>query len=381
MTATSGADRPVATPRVLHIITELQLGGAQALVMNIAKSLNGRGFVQSIATGAKGYWLHLASSYCSLYIVRGLRREWSPLADVTAIVDICKICREFKPHIVHTHTPKAGLLGRLAATLSGTKVVVHTLHGLGLNVRGSLTRLERTYLIAERRAKWLADRTVCVSEELRRTCVDSGVILPHRSVVIPGGIDICRFQFRYPTGPAAKATPIVGTVSSLKRGKGVVGFVRTCGIVRDEKENVRFQIAGDGPERMSVLSEIESLGLQQSVDLLGWYSDVPNLLRRFSVYLQMSEHEGLGLSVVEAMACGVPVVAADTDGTRELIDHGVSGFLVPQSDYSAAGSFVLDILNDQQLALRLARAARVTAECYSIGAMVDRYEKLYRTLL
>jgi glycosyltransferase involved in cell wall biosynthesis len=286
--------------------------------------------------------------------------------------------------VVQTHSSKAGVLGRLAARAAGADLVLHTVHGFGVR-EGDRSFRGRLLLAAERLAARRTDLFLPVSRENVETAGRLGLFGAERAEVVRPGFDTAPFlrrdraEARRLLG-VPEGVPLVGTVACFKAQKGPFDFVRAAALVARRVPEARFAWVGDGELRGAVEEAVAKEGLSGRFRFLGWRDDVPELLPGFDVFLLASLWEGLPKVVPQALLSGVPVVATAVDGTREALEDGVDGFLVPPGDPAAAAERVASILEGAARLDAGARRDRVVAE-FEGERVVRRQAALYRRLL
>ncbi len=373
--------------RVLLAVTRLELGGAQRVVLHTAKTLDRSAFAPALTWGPGDRLDHEARTIpdLELFPVASLIRPIAPLSDGRALAGLRAAISAFRPQIVHTHSSKAGILGRLAARLERVPVVVHTVHGFGFTPlqRAPMRLVLRT---AERQlARW-TDHFVMVSESDRRRGIELGLFDERRATVIRAGIDLARFRnaagaeaARVGLGLPADA-PVITQIGNFKPQKGPLDFVRVAAAVHGRRPDAYFVMVGEGPLLSAARQLADNLGLGDRLVLCGWRDDVPGVLAATSVSVLTSYHEGLPCSVVESLAAGVPVVATAVDGTVEVVHTGDNGILAPAGDVEALAGAVGRILDDPDLRAALAARAPLGLEEFDNDLMVRRQEELYRWL-
>lgn len=369
--------------KIALIITELQLGGAQRIVIELAGRLAQSDWEVCVITNERGLLLQDLQGIRGVEVVTvaALRREITPLKDLLALVQIMNLLNSLKPDIVHTHTPKAGLIGRVAARLLCIPCI-HTVHGIGCDV-SAMSLVEKVYLVCERLAAKLSTVQVMVSERLRKTCVEHGLAPDGKVRVISGGFDARQFA-KLPTRSQARTAlglpvegVVIGTVSCMKPGKRVGDFVEVCKQMRSEIPNMMAVVAGDGELRQEIQRQIDLGGLEESIRLLGWRRDVPAIMAALDVFVLMSAHEGLGLVVLEAMAAGVPVVATRVDGCIEIIEETRAGVLIERGDIEGGSAAVVRLLNDRGRLEQMGRRACKGVARWNFDSMCERYKEAY----
>ena len=374
--------------RVLHVITRLELGGAQGNTLHTVATLDRAFFSPGRAWGPGDRLDERARALAdvALFEVPALVRQPAPAKDLGAFRALGRIIRTWRPSIVHTHSSKAGILGRAAAHLERVPAVVHSVHGFGFTPLQPAP-LRGLFLALERMAGRWTDAFVVVAARHRELGAALGVLDPARTRVIRSGIDLA--AFREASGGAAlrrrlgipEAAPLVVQVGNLKPQKAPLDFVRTAAAVSRRIPDARFLVAGDGPLRSDAERLAEHLGLGGRLVMPGWIEDVPAVLDAADVAVLTSRHEGLPRAVVEALAAGVPVVATAVDGTPEVVRHGENGFLAPPGDVEALAAGVVRLLEDRTLRQRMGAAAPRNLEAFDIDRMVREQEALYRWIL
>ena len=373
--------RPI---RVLLVITRLELGGAQRVVLQTARALDRTAFEVALAWGP-GDLLDdeaVAIPHLERIPVPPLVRPVAPISDLRALAALRAAVRSFRPQVVHTHSSKAGILGRLAARFEDVPAV-HTVHGFGFT---PLQPAPKRFLFrsAEKVMARSTDHFVTVSEADRRRGIDMGLFTPEKVRVIRAAIDLERFRASA-DGAAARDrlgvpadVPLITQVANFKPQKAPLDFVRVAAAVLERHPDAHFVMIGDGPLREPAEDLARRLGLADRIIFAGWWDDVPALLAATDVSVLTSRHEGLPCSVVESLAAGVPVVATAVDGTAEVVRSGHNGLLADAGDVEGLARCVSRLLSDPDLRRRMASAAGESLEDFDQDLMVRQEEDLYR---
>jgi glycosyltransferase involved in cell wall biosynthesis len=376
--------------RVAHLITRLDLGGAQQNTLFCVEHHDRARFEVELVAGRGGLLDDEARRIADAHvrIVPFLRHPVDPLRDVATLARLRSYLKRRRVDLVHTHSSKAGLLGRVAAFLAGVPAVVHTVHGWSFNETQARWQY-RAFVELERAAARLTHRLIVVSNGDRERGLQLGIGRPDQYRVVHSGIDM--EAFRHPTtGRAATRERLgvrpdevlVGTVACLKPQKAPGDFVRAAAAARAHDRRLRFILAGDGPLRGEVESLARELGVGDVLRVLGWRRDVADLLHAMDIFLLTSRFEGLPRSVLQAMAAGVPVVATAVDGTPEVVRHRDTGLLVAPGRPDQAAAAVCELAADATLGRRCARAAtRLLDHRFDIHRMVRDLEGIYLSLL
>ena len=369
----SKAEGPI---HVLHILWSLQRGGAEVLLLNSLGAyppgdfrhtlccLGGDGPLRS-AFEAKGCDVH----------VMGKRRP----SDAPRVLTACALLiRRLRPDVVHLHRDGPDIWGQLAALLAGHRCVVVTEHGPYTLDTGesAIFRWGKTML------RRLLQRQVRITLAISRAVADD--LLLHKVApasrirVVHNGVDEAVFT------PGSKRSPrgIIGTAGRLIPLKGFDVLVRAFTRVLREYPTAKLRIAGEGPDRTRLAGLIESQGLSGRAELIGRVEEMRGFLQSLDVFVMPSIKEGFGMALLEAMSCGLPVIASDAGGLREIVRDGVNGRLVLAGDDQALADALLVMLRDEALADRLGcEARRSVEERFTLQRMVREYIAVYRAAL
>jgi glycosyltransferase involved in cell wall biosynthesis len=347
--------------RIIHVASQLETGGAERLLAEFARHVDrSRYTLEFVCLGAWGPVTEEIEDCGWPVTVLGSRGGVRP----SLVYRLARHFEETKADVVHTHNTRPLLYAGPAARLAQVRGVVHTRHGQ----RHGATRRQDTLF---RLAGLCADRVVCVSRDSLR--LSGG----RSACVIRNGVDTERFSF---SGPVPLAPAFFA--GRLSREKDVATLIRGVQIAARSCEEFRVRIAGDGPCRAELVALAGALGVADRIEFLGDSRDIPLLLRTSSLLILPSLTEGLPLSVLEAMACGLPVVATSVGGTPEAVEHGVTGLLVPPGDPARLAECALRLFTDVAEARRMGIAGRRrVTELFDIRNMVARYEGLYEEVL
>jgi glycosyltransferase involved in cell wall biosynthesis len=375
--------------RVLHIITQSRpFGGAQQNTLSLLTRVNRERFHNHLACGPRGPLIDAArDAGIPVTVVPTLDNPLHPVADARALASMVRLCRAGRFDIVHTHSTKAGALGRLAAALCRTPVVVHTIHAVPFD-EFQRPAIRVAALWAERLAARWCDRLVSIGDTLADDFARARICPRDKIVTIRSGIDFSRLEVaadrvevrrRLGIGPRE---PVVGSVGHMREAKGYPYLLEAASAVRQRFSDLRLVIIGDGPVWEQVKQRARQLELSDCCLFLGRREDVPALLRAMDLYAQASLWEGIPRAIQEAMYVGLPVVATDVNGTSEVVAHGVTGILVPPRDVAALAQAIGDLLADRAAAARLGAAGRrKMSDEFSVERTVQRTEKLYLELV
>jgi len=370
------------------LITRLDLGGAQQNTLYCARHHDRDRFDVSVWAGPGGRLdgEALAIPDADVRLLPWLRHPVAPAHDAAAVLRLAAMLADVD--LLHTHSSKAGILGRAAARLARVPAVVHTVHGWSFNAtQGATTRA--AYVALERLAAEGTDRLVCVSEADRAMGLALGIGDASRYRVFRSGIDASLYARDERARERVRRelalddrTIVVGSVGNLKPQKAPLDFVEAARHAHAEDPRLRFVYAGDGELRVEVEAAIAAASLTGVVRLLGWRDDIPALLAACDLFLLTSRFEGLPRAALQAIAASVPVVATDTGGIAEIVVSGESGVLVPVGDAEAAARAVLRLASDPLGRARLAAEARRRLNgTFDIGRMLRDLEEEYDRVL
>jgi glycosyltransferase involved in cell wall biosynthesis len=361
-------------PRVLVLITLAETGGAQQYVALLLPALV-REYAVTVAAHGDGFLAAAATAAGARYVpLRHVRRPLHPIEDVLGFLELLRLCRRVRPAIVHANSSKAGILGRLAALATRVPARLFTVHGWAFKAHTGWAA--RGYLWADRAMARITTTTICVAESEREAGLRARTCRRDRTVVIRNGVAPAP-----PHRAHAPAPPVaVLSVGRLRAPKDFLTLVRA--VSQLEPGSIRLRIAGDGPDRQPLVEEVDRLGLASVVELLGTDPDVDALLGAADVFVLSSTSEGLPMSVLEAMAAGLPVVASAVGGVPELVDDGETGVLVPPGDPAALATALARLVADPALRERLGAAGRKRAAAeFSLAGFHQRHLAVYRAAL
>jgi glycosyltransferase involved in cell wall biosynthesis len=378
---------------VVHIITKMELGGAQRNTLYTVQHLDPQRFRVFLLTGPGGELLEEAFSCAGHRIIPDMVRPISPVRDCMALKQINRELVRIKadaprgaPIIVHTHSSKAGIIGRWAAWLAGIRIIVHSVHGFGFH--DFQTRTKRlVYQVLERITSRITKKFIVVSEANRRTGMAAGIFTPDETRLIRSGIDIDAFG-RPPHDKQAVRSelgipldaPLVTMVACFKPQKAPLDFVRACAAVHQHHPRACFLLAGDGELREKIEAEVAAFGLDKSFFMPGWRRDVAAVLHASDIAVLSSYWEGLPQVIPQACAAGLPIVATRVDGTPEVVCDGVNGFLVEPGAVEVMAHKIGHLLEQPEEARAMGAAGKKMIAEFDINAMVRAQEELYLEL-
>lgn len=379
--------------RVLRVIARLNVGGPALHAVLLTERLDPARYESRLVTGsvgeAEGDYLVLRGAVpAGLISLPALGRDVRGARDWRAFWSLVQLIRRFRPHVVCTHTAKAGALGRLAAWLCRVPVIVHTYHGHVFDGYFSPART-RLVVAAERLLAGRASALIAVTEQVRRDVLARGIGRPDTVVVVPLGLDLAplvdaparRGELRRELGIAADA-PLVGIVARLVPVKAHEVFLEAARAVAAARPDALFLVVGDGERRAELEALAAGLGLGARVRFLGWRADLDRLYADLDVVVLTSKNEGSPVALIEAMAAGRPVVSTRAGGVEDVVTDGETGAVVPIGDVPGIARAIIDLLDDPARAARLGAAAqRAVLARFGSARLVADLDALYRRLL
>jgi len=381
---------------ICHVITRLIVGGAQENTLLTCEGLQQRGYrvtlISGPTRGPEGSLVERARRGGYEFTeLRELIRAINPWMDARARRCLRMEFDRLSPDIVHTHSSKAGIVGRFAARDARVPIIVHTVHGMSFN-RTQPWVVRKLYAWLERKAARRTHALVAVADAMIDQSVAARICRREKMQTIYSVIEVERFDPARFDRAAVRAqwgigdtddAIVVGTIARLFRNKGYEQLLPIMADAARREPRLRFVWIGDGAQRAEYESELARLGLTDRTTLLGLVppGQIPQLLAGFDILAHTSQWEGLPRTVVQAALMRVPSVAFDVDGTPEVVADRQTGRLVPLNDTSAFVAALLEVATDADARARMGAAARVACvERFDWRQMADQLEALYRHL-
>jgi len=386
--------------KILHIITRMDMGGSAQNTMLTCLSLSERYDITLIFGLSRESRMTEAESQSVQKNVkiareRGVKcipmptliRKIDPLRDLCAFISLCKLMRQIKPDVVHTHTSKAGLLGRWAAWKTGIPFIVHTPHGHVFYGHFRIL-VSKLFLFIERLTSLVTDRMVALTAGEKQDYIKLLVSKPDKTVVIHSGVDIDQYmnvqidteEKKRALGLSSKAL-VVGTVGWLLPIKGPAYLLDAMVDIWQHSSNVELVYVGKGDLEEDLKQKAMKMGLSGKVKFLGWRDDVHKIIPVFDVFVLPSMNEGMGRVLVEAMAAGKPVVASNVGGIPDLIVNGQNGFLFEPGDVNGLSAAIEKLLLDKNMRCAMGEKGQTIARDFSEEKMIKKIDALYASLL
>jgi len=373
--------------KLLYIITKLELGGAQKQLLSLIRGLDKEKFSPFLFTAKSGLLLADALSIPELTIRKSqfLERNINPLKDTLSLIEIYWFIKKNNVEIVHTHSSKAGILGRLATRLAKVKIIVHTVHGWPFN-ECQPGLLRKLYIELEKFAAQFTHKLIVVSDYDKQIGLKNNIGTEIKYGLMRYGIDYDLFNskeknIREELG--IKENELVVTdISCFKPQKCPSDFIKLAYLAGKEFSSAKFILVGDGILRKYAEKLIFKLNLQKQVILTGWRKDIHAILSATDVLVLTSLWEGLPIVVLEAMAAKKPVIATHTGGVKEVIAEDKTGFLVPRHDIKKMSEKLVTLLRNEALRKQMGEAAKNNLGYnFTLENMVKYNQDLYECLI
>jgi glycosyltransferase involved in cell wall biosynthesis len=384
--------------RVVHVITRLILGGAQenTLYTAIGQHRNPLFDVTLVVgsdDGTEGSLREQADA-AGLRVVEipSLVRPIRPLTDIHALWRLYRLFRRERFEIAHTHSTKAGMLGRLAARLARVPIVVHTLHSLVFHEYQSRVT-NAVYIVLKRLCAPMTDVLISVNNKTTEGALARHIGRPEQYLTIYSGMQLDAFLevgARLPVAEAKRRldipehAPVVGKIARLFPLKGHEQFFAAAADIARSRADVHFLLVGDGPLRLELERLAEQSGVRDRTHFIGRVlpAQVPDCIQAMDVVVHTSLREGIARVLPQAGAVGKPVVTFALDGAPEVVQDGITGFLIAPLDTAALARRVVELLENPEMRDRFGRAGRrVSADHFQIDHMVERINSVYLDLL
>ncbi len=415
--ASSKNNNDPTTPHIVYILTKLELGGAQKVCLSLMQNLERSGVSVSLITGSEGVLVPEAQKFSSVFFLPSFKRDisikgmWGEIKNFFAIIKILRgLKKQYQHIIVHTHSTKAGLIGRWAALLVGIKHRIHTVHGYGFHEYQSWARWLPIYLL-ELITSFITTHFVCVSGHDRRTGMRLFPRFAKKSSLIRAAVEWEKFtpactmsncsstvrsngSTSSPRAPSLNTHTnlktdskpfIIGTVACFKPQKNLFDLLQAFKqahhtIVQGGGTAPGLQIIGDGILRPSIEAWIKHEQLTHAVSLLGWQHDVAGWMHQWDLFALSSLWEGLPCSVVEARLCKLPVVSYSVGGVPEVIHNNTNGFLITPKDWPGLATTITRLITDQHLYTTL-RNHHDDLQDFNDIVMAKNHSLLYQKVL
>jgi glycosyltransferase involved in cell wall biosynthesis len=376
--------------KILHVITRLIPGGAADIALTLCRGLKERGFQVSLAGDLEEKLSEeVYKTGVPFYPIPEFKREISPLNDLKALIKLYRLISKGQYQVVHTHTSKAGILGRLAARLACVPAIVHTPHGSIFHPTFFSPPAQWVFTVVEKMAAQWADKIIAICQSEIEDFLNRRIAPGEKYTIIRGAIDPDKFK-RTKIDVAKKKRELglpedsftIGMIARLDYEKGHLTALEAFQKVQKEIPKALLLIVGKGGLEGTIREKINHMGLEASVIMTGYRSDIPEITRLLDVSLHPSLWDCSPRAILEAMLCGVPVIATAVGGIPEIVKDGETGLLVPPGDAEALAHSILRLRREEGLRERLTHGVvERVQEFFDTTQIIDKTINLYLGLL
>ncbi len=378
--------------RVAHVITRFHGAGGAKNTLFTCKGLVDHGYDVDLVVGESADQWRAEGTGVNWIQVASMRRSVHPLWDTRAALDLLMLFRKRRYHIVHTHLAKAGIVGRWAARRAGVPIIVHGLHGATFNpTQGRVTNA--AYRFLEKRAAESSDSIVSVGDDLRQRYIDAGIGQVEQYDIIHSGMDLDAFVAAREDKPPRRRDIraelglreddfVAGYVAALEWRKGHRYLIEVAKQLCPLYARLRLLFVGEGFDRERLEDMVADAGLEKCIIFTGYRTDVANVMAALDVHLFASAREGLPQVLVQSAAVGLPVLAFEAEGVRELVHDGVNGYVFTYGDVDAMSATLEYFINQPELAHVMGEEGpEMVNDNWQIETMQIKTLQLYETLL
>ena len=379
--------------RVLHIITRLVRGGADENTIHNIRGLDSNIYDVDLLVGGESDLQLLADlTDINYYVLAELKRDVNPWADFVGFFKLVNFIKRKKYSIVHTHTAKAGILGRIAGKLGGAPIIVHTLHGITFHDFMNPI-VKKGYIILERITGYFTDYFITVGEDLKNKYLDQRIGRSNQYETIYSGFPIDKFIESCHVTDSIKRDELkklsvssgdvfIGTVTRLEPRKGHTYLFQAATKIVKQHPNVKFLIIGEGPYREQLEIEVRNLNLQNNVVFVGYREDVGRIISFFDIFVLTSLWEGLPRVLVQAALAEKPIVTFEVEGAWEVVKDGVNGYIVPSKNVEKLSDRLFVLLSDLEKAKTMGvQGRKIVNNNWDVSVMVKNTSLVYERLL
>lgn len=388
--------------KVLHVITRFDKGGSAQNTYLSLLGLKKKNYQLSLVSGlsleSEMKYEEIKAKEKDIQILESegiefiqcpfLLRKINVIKDLKAFFDIWRIIKKYNPLIVHTHSSKAGLMGRLAAKLAGTPIIVHTPHGhVFFGYFGPLKT--KLFIILEKLASRITEKIVALTNREKKDHILFKIAEEDKFSVIYSGIELNilkessseeKQNLKKELGIPENSL-IVGTAGRLVPVKGPEFLVKASKYIISKYPDTYFMFTGDGPLEQDLKRKALEMGISDNIIFLGWRDDLAKIISIYDIFVLPSLNEGMGRVLVEAMALGKSIVASNVGGIPDLIVHGKNGFLVPPKNPKELAKYIQVLLEDKDKREKMGLAGKEMAYNFTSERMVEKIANLYKKLL
>ena len=371
--------------KVVHFITKLELGGAQKNTIYTFENLNENQFETYLLSGPGGILTEKVKKKNNLVNIKDLRREINPVKDFRSLIQAGKVLKKIKPDIVHTHSSKAGIIGRTLKIFLKKPVYIHSVHGFPFSPYQSFLK-RNFYSMIEKIVSGITDHFIFVSKDDIKYAKQKRLVKENYSL-IRSGFTLKKFQEKSSDQEKIrerynirKNDIVCGIIAPFKPQKGLFHLIEIATKILKRKKELVFFMVGDGVQREKIESELKRRKLFENFRLPGFIHEIENIIDIFDIGISTSLWEGLPQSLIQMRLKKKPVIASDIPGNREVIKENKNGFLVDVFDYEKFSEKVLYLVEREDERERLSGFKEDFSE-WDSDFMVKSQESLYRSLI
>ncbi len=379
--------------RILHVITRLVRGGAdENTIYNIRGADSSLYEIELLVGGESDLKLVSELSDIQCYVLPTLKRDINPVTDLVGLIKLTRLIRKKKYEIVHTHTAKAGILGRIAGKIGGAPIIVHTLHGITFHdFMNPLTK--KSYIIFEKLAGHFTDFFITVGDDLKNKYLMKKIGGENQYQTIYSGFPTEEFIQSCTISNSRKIEEfkklklqkddiVIGTVTRLEKRKGHTYLFQSAVKIIQKFPNVKFVIVGEGPYRRQLESEVKRFNLQKNVIFAGYWKDVGRIISLYDIFVLTSLWEGLPRVLVQAALAEKPIVTFEVEGAWEVVKEGVNGYIVPSKNVEKLTDRLSLLVSDLRTAKKMGGQGRnIVGNNWDVNVMVKNTSHVYKKLL
>jgi len=388
--------------KIIHIITRLDKGGSAENTLLTALGINKKKYEVILVKGPTYESRMSNKEHATISAdlkearLKGVRivnlpfllRRINPVYDLLALFSLYVFLIKENPTIVHSHTSKAGLLGRLAAKLAGVPIIVHTPHGhVFFGYFGPLKT--KIFILLEKLASRITDKIATLSNREKEDYILFKIAEEDKLSVICSGIGLNKFKesllsekqnLKKELGIPENSL-IVGTAGRLVPVKGPEFLIKAAKYIISKYPDTYFIFTGDGPLEQDLNRKAREMGISENIIFLGWRDDVAKIISIYDIFVLPSLNEGMGRVLAEAMALGKPIVASNTGGIPDLVIHGKNGFLVPPKNPKELAKYIQVLIEDKDKREKMSLKGKEMSLNFSAEIMIEKIASLYKELL